>query len=147
MGASVTLVCRGCGRRMPYFRSNDPSLPAWVETISMSGCDLCHDGDRMSEDWLDADGNAPDPIAVGYGTPHPAILHIQIHLVIEVGELLQALFTMVFVFRPEYPELIATNMVIIALVTGIVIILAIRRLSIAKEAWFRLKTKLGLVKK
>lgn len=61
MGASVTLVCRGCGRRMPYFRRNDPSLPVWVETISMSACDLCHDGDRMSEDWLDADGNCPDP--------------------------------------------------------------------------------------
>ncbi len=57
----VTLVCRGCGRRMPYLRSNDPDLPKWVETISMSACDLCHDGDRMSEDWLDADGNAPDP--------------------------------------------------------------------------------------
>jgi hypothetical protein len=58
---SVTLVCEKCSRRMPYFRSSDPSLPHWVETIRVSQCDICHDGDRITESWRDGHGLERDP--------------------------------------------------------------------------------------
>lgn len=64
MSRSITLICEKCGRRAPYFRSSDPSLPLWVETLSQSHCDLagCDTGDRLIETWLDADGSARDPL-------------------------------------------------------------------------------------
>ncbi|HKT52900.1 MAG TPA: hypothetical protein VJP88_00495 [Caulobacteraceae bacterium] len=68
MSALVTLVCRACGRRAPYLRSNDPNLPAACETISQGKCDRCDDGD-FSEEWLlDAAGNEIDPAEYGAST-------------------------------------------------------------------------------
>lgn len=63
MSGAVTLVCEKCGRRAPYLRSNDPTLPVWVGTLSQSHCDLpgCDTGDRLIETWLDASGFARDP--------------------------------------------------------------------------------------
>lgn len=73
MSAVLTLVCEKCGRRAPYFRRTDPSLPKWVETLSQSHCDLdgCDTGDRHIETWLDANGVARDPAdhSVSDGAP------------------------------------------------------------------------------
>ncbi len=61
---SIKLACESCGRSMEYDRGIDPSIPAWVETLSQSHCDApgCDTGDRLIETWLDADGVARDPI-------------------------------------------------------------------------------------
>lgn len=58
----ITLVCDKCGRRAPYFRSTDPSIPEWVDTLSQSHCDApgCDTGDRHTETWLDGEGVARD---------------------------------------------------------------------------------------
>lgn len=61
MSSVVTLVCRTCGRREPYPRSNDPALPAVCETISQGKCDVCDDGDFSEERLFDAAGNEIDP--------------------------------------------------------------------------------------
>ncbi len=64
MSFCLTLVCEKCGRRAPYFRSTDPGLPEWVETLSQSHCDApgCDTSDRHIERWLDADGIERDPL-------------------------------------------------------------------------------------
>jgi hypothetical protein len=56
MGEVITLVCRACGRRQPYFRSRDPGLPPDVAVILQDKCDICDDGDFASEVMLDANG-------------------------------------------------------------------------------------------
>ena len=56
MSGAITLVCRACGRRRPYFRSRDPSLPPDVAVILQDKCDICDDGDFSSEVMLDVNG-------------------------------------------------------------------------------------------
>lgn len=53
---SLILRCEKCSNSMEYGRDIDEHIPANVAVLSQSQCIECHDGDRIIETWLDADG-------------------------------------------------------------------------------------------
>lgn len=60
----VTLHCTICGQRKPYFpEQTGEDLPAVVDTIQTTGCNLCHSdgGGFVEETWLDFEGNHIEP--------------------------------------------------------------------------------------
>ena len=57
----VELHCRKCLRSVEFSRSSFPDVPAWVARIEHDKCNICDDGDRSAEHWIDAAGNEPDP--------------------------------------------------------------------------------------
>lgn len=63
MSEWLNLVCEKCGAKGRYPRFLDKNIPAWVETLSHSHCDLpdCDTFDRHIETWLDGNGVARDP--------------------------------------------------------------------------------------
>jgi hypothetical protein len=60
----VTLHCTACGRRKPYFPEQaGEDLPAEVDVIETTGCDLCDDGGGFVEEtWRDANGKIVEPV-------------------------------------------------------------------------------------
>jgi len=52
----ITLACNRCGRRRPYKRGNDPSLPQEVDTITQNCCDICGFDEDQAERFWDAGG-------------------------------------------------------------------------------------------
>lgn len=60
----VILHCRKCKRSVDFPRSSFPDVPTWVARIEHDKCNICDDGDRSAEHWIDADGRESDPDAM-----------------------------------------------------------------------------------
>lgn len=57
----LTLHCRKCKRSIQFRRDSYPDIPSWVARVEHDKCNICDDGDRSEEHWLDAEGRTPDP--------------------------------------------------------------------------------------
>lgn len=57
----IKLHCRTCRRSVEFRRADFPDVPSWVARIEHDMCNICDDGDRSEEHWIDVDGTEPDP--------------------------------------------------------------------------------------